>query len=99
MSKPIPGAPAPLTTTPYPFFSCNPERQKLFSVTPGAPIIDALEMASCFLAEIMQADAKTDEESPFYWWRAYLIEAVKAIVDSAVQSLIAEQRNAKGVRS
>jgi hypothetical protein len=92
------GAPAPLTTSSCPFFSCNPEKQKLFSVAPGVSIIDALETASCLLAEIMQASAKTDEESPFYWWRAYLVEAVKAIVDSSVQSLMDAEANAREVR-
>jgi hypothetical protein len=81
------GAAAPIVTTSYPFFSCGSEEQLLFSVTPGIPIIDALETAGYLLEEIEEIlKAMTDEETPC-WGRLYFI-ACKSIIDSVVQTLL-----------
>jgi hypothetical protein len=81
------GAPAPIVTTSYPFFSCGSEEQVLFSVEPGIPVIDALETAGCLLEEIEEMlKAMADEEAPC-WGRLYFI-ACKAIIDSVVQTLL-----------
>jgi hypothetical protein len=65
----------------HPFFSCNPDGQKIFSVSPDIPIVDALETASSLLEGVEQKTIET----------VHLIESCKAIIDSVVQSLKEEQ--------
>ena len=73
----------------YPFFSCNPEGDALFSVREGVPAIDALEYASTFLsvasATAHNAALSTNDEQSFA--AAYLIDMSKAIVDAAIKAM------------
>jgi hypothetical protein len=76
----------PVITTPIPFFPCNLKGQRLFSVAPGIPVIDALEAVSCILKEIT---VNPSEESPC---RSVHLEACRAVIDSVVQTLMEETR-------
>jgi hypothetical protein len=67
------------------FFPCNLKGQRLFSVAPGIPVIDALEAVSRILKEVAPGP---DEESE----RSIHLEACRAVIDSVVFTLMEETR-------
>lgn len=90
MSNTTPSAPVPRLAQ-HPFFSCNPEQERLFSVCEGVSILDALNQVSCFLASAQSAAESADGgDAGLIWAAAYLIEMSKSIVDSAISGLVKE---------
>lgn len=71
-------------TASLPFFSCNPAQTSLFSVNPGVPSEDALQMVQCFLDDALVAMNK-DEQMSFAACR--LVEMAKAVLDATVEGL------------
>lgn len=85
-----PGATVPRLAQ-HPFFSCNSEQERLFSVCEGVSILDALNQVSCFLASAQSAAESADGgDVRLIWAAAYLIEMSKAVVDSAINGLAKE---------
>lgn len=76
------------TTKVHPFFSCNIDKQALFSINPNIEIDDAISQASCFLSSALKIteDLAVDNGSAQAWAAYYLIEISKAIIDSAIYS-------------
>ncbi len=68
------------------FFKINSEHS-IFQVVPGAPVQDALEQASCFLASSFEVLMNNSEPSELDFAAAHLIEMAKALVDSVTSSL------------
>lgn len=83
----------PRQTAQHPFFSANPQGDLLFSVRADIPATDALEQASCFLSAARSAVYEAAEGSAreSMYGAAYLVDMAKAIVDSAILSLDAEE--------
>lgn len=71
-------------TASFPFFSCNPAQTPLFSVNPGVPAEDALQMVQCFLDDALVA-MNQDEEVNFAAQR--LVMLAKAVLDATVNGL------------
>lgn len=71
-------------TASYPFFSCNSARTSLFSVNPGVPTEDALQMVQCILEDALDA-MNHEEETNFAVHR--LVTLAKAVVDATVKGL------------
>ncbi|MFA7239666.1 MAG: DUF3077 domain-containing protein [Sulfuricellaceae bacterium] len=95
---PLTGTPSPATATPkhqtadYPFFSCSPQKDKLFSVREGIPQEGALEQASLFLESAQAIAGIAEDVTPaVVYGAAYLIEMAKAIVDATVYAAHAEE--------
>ena len=63
------------------FGSCNPEQDLLFSVNPGVPVLDALETASCFLGDALDAMGRT-EEPCFAAFRC--VDFARAIINAVI---------------
>lgn len=82
----------PRTTARQSFFSCNLQRDHLFSVNPGVPTKDALNHAANFLdvAAALTADAalEVDGETPAdahrMWAASYLVQICKALVNASL---------------
>lgn len=79
------------------FKAINPEGDRMFQVTPGVCVIDALEDSSCLLSEILLfIQQYNDEDQGMKTAGVYMIQEVlvnaKAIVDSSVCGLMAAQR-------
>ena len=71
-----------------PFIYCS--NQPLFHVTRGAPLADALAMASdfLFLAKELTRDAAFNRETDRHIWAAHYLTAMsKAVVDDVVKVL------------
>jgi hypothetical protein len=70
------------------FFSCNSNGDQLFSVNSTPPLIDALEMAHCFLvtAESNLRDTADRLNDSTAWASVYMLEMACAIVAAAVSS-------------
>ena len=68
------------------FFSCNPAQTNLFSVCPGVPATDALNMASSFLDVARDAayGATDDGSGNSGCAAAYLIAMAKAVIDAVI---------------
>lgn len=83
-------------TAHHPFFQCTPEQESLFSVREGIPTKDALEQAACFLISALAVVREAAEEAntDSFWTSVYLISVAQAVVDSAVESIYAEERSA-----
>lgn len=71
-------------TTSFPFFSCNPNQTALFSVNPGVPAEDALQMVQCFLDDALVA-MNQGEEVNFAAHR--LVTLAKSALDATVKGL------------
>ncbi|MDC7818297.1 DUF3077 domain-containing protein [Pseudomonas sp. BLCC-B112] len=74
------------------FTRCNVERQDLFAVRPGIPVVDALNQASCILysvnAVLNEAGMETLVISPSQAWLLYsAVESAKAAIDSVQAGL------------
>lgn len=85
MNDTIKGAAAPIRkTTRNPFFNCNANGEKLFSVQEGISLDDALSNASCLLeaAEQTLFDVAMCGASSQVWAAAYLVEMAKAALDA-----------------
>ncbi|MFA7240850.1 MAG: DUF3077 domain-containing protein [Sulfuricellaceae bacterium] len=89
---------APAASTPkhqtadYPFFSCNLQKDKLFSVREGIPLEGALEQASLFLDSAQAIAGIAEDVTPaVVYGAAYLIEMAKAVVDATVYAVHAEE--------
>ncbi|MFA7239326.1 MAG: DUF3077 domain-containing protein [Sulfuricellaceae bacterium] len=79
-------------TAGYPFFSCNPQKDKLFSVREGIPLEGALLQASLFLDSAQAITSNADDTVPeMIFGAAYLIELAKAVVDAIVFAAHAEE--------
>ena len=63
------------------FLSCNSKQTKLFSVNPGVPAGDALETASCFLGDAL--NALGIEDNPCFAAQR-CIEFAKAAIDAVI---------------
>lgn len=79
-------------TVPLSFVRCNIERQDLYSVCPGVPVVDALNQASCILHSVRSAleDAGMGEfiVTPSQAWLLHMaIESAKAAIDSVAEGL------------
>lgn len=64
------------------FLSCNSKEAKLFSVNPGVPAVNALEMATCFLDDAL--NAMGIEENPCFAAQR-CIEFARAVIDSVIK--------------
>ncbi|MFA7240508.1 MAG: DUF3077 domain-containing protein [Sulfuricellaceae bacterium] len=79
-------------TADYPFFSCNLQKDKLFSVREGIPLKGALEQASLFLDSAQAIAGIAEDVTPaVVYGAAYLIEMAKAVVDATVYAAHAEE--------
>ena len=82
-------------TKTYPFFSCNPERQNLFSVNEGIHLIDALENASGMINTAMQLMSEQELETTNDVSAYYLIQFGYAVMQSVLDAMIkARQKGA-----
>ena len=75
----------------------NPGGDRIFQVTPGLCVVDALEDSSCLLSEVLLfIQEYNDEDTGLKTGGVYLIQEIlanaKAIVDSSVCGLMAAQR-------
>ena len=75
-------------TKTYPFFSCNPERQNLFSVNEGIHLIDALENASGMINTAMQLMSEQELETTNDESAYYLIQFGYAVMQSVLDAMI-----------
>lgn len=80
-----------------PFKAINPDGDRIFQVTPGICVVDALEDGSCLLSEILMFiseyhDADTGLKPGAVYLIQETLENAKAIVDSSVCGLMATQR-------
>ena len=75
-------------TKTYPFFSCNPERQNLFSVNEGIHLIDALENASGMINTAMQLMSEQELETTNDVSAYYLIQFGYAVMQSVLDAMI-----------
>ncbi|MFA7243509.1 MAG: DUF3077 domain-containing protein [Sulfuricellaceae bacterium] len=76
----------------YPFFSCSPRKDKLFSVREGIPLEGALEQVSLFLDSAQAIAGIAEDVTPaVVYGAAYLIEMAKAVVDATVYAAHAEE--------
>lgn len=96
MTTPTPGATAPRVTARLPFARANAVGDFLFEVRPGVPAIDAMELASCYMASARDlaaaCAAETEGDTPDHLWGAYyLIELAKAALDSSIATLSNEE--------
>ena len=77
------------TTVSVAFFSCNSDQTNLFSVQPGIPALNALQMASTFLDvardSAYRADASCKDNSGSA--AAYMVTMAKAVVDSVINGV------------
>lgn len=76
-------------TSRFAFQKINPSGDLLFEIRPGVPAIDALEIASCYMAAARDlaaefASVSVGENPDHAWGSFYLIELAKAILDSAI---------------
>ena len=79
------------------FRAINPEGDRIFQVTPGICVVDALEDSSCLLSEVLMFisdynDADTGMKVGGMYMIQEVLENAKAIVDSSVCGLMAAQR-------
>ena len=79
-------------TKTYPFFSCNPERQNLFSVNEGIHLIDALENASGMINTAMQLMSEQELETTNDVSAYYLIQFGYAVMQSVLDAMIKAQQ-------
>ena len=93
------GAPAPRVTKNTPFVRANAAGEMLFSVRAGVPAVDALEMASCYLAAArdathqMATDLSDAGLNDGVWPAYYLIEMAKAALDASISAVVDEERD------
>ena len=93
------GAPSRRLTTPVAFESCNPAGELLFEVRAGVPAVDALEMASCYMAAARDATERPAVElsengfNDRVWGAFYLIKMAKAALDAATGVVFDEDRD------
>ena len=73
----------PSVTTSRAFLPCNTD-QTLFSVNPGVPALDALQMVQCFLDDALTVMDK-EEETNFAVHR--LVTLAKAVLDATVSGV------------
>lgn len=75
-------------TKEHAFFSCNINKQALFTLNAGIDFEDAISQASCFLASALRItqDLAIDNDSAQAWAAHYLVEISKAIVDSTLSA-------------
>ncbi len=98
MTTQTPGASAPITTRTS-FTRINAAGDLLFEVRPGVPAVDALEMASCYMASARDmasdcAQAYSGDQPDHFWAAFYLIEMAKAVLDASIKTLIQEINHA-----
>ena len=82
-------------TKTYPFFSCNPERQNLFSINADIPVLDALEQANGFIAiaeEVLGEDLVNTRETAAF----HLLQFGRATLQSVISALINEEVKRRG---
>ncbi len=77
------------TTVPVSFFSCNSDQTNLFSVQPGVPVLNALQMASTFLSVAHGSACQADESCADNSGNAaaYLVTMAKAVIDSIIKGV------------
>lgn len=98
MSNDTQGAPASSRTTArHPFFRANANGDLLFDVRAGIPLIDALEMASCYLVSARdlcaEAAERTTGENPDHAWGSYyLLELACAVLQGAISAVHADEK-------
>lgn len=82
-------------TAPHQFFPCTTDQKDLFSVNADIPVLDALELANCFLAtaaELLGEDiVNTSGTAAFH-----LIQFGRATLESVITALINEEVKRKG---
>lgn len=99
MAHIIEGASAPTrTTAPHSFVRVNPNGDLLFEVRPGVSLIDALEMASCYLSTARDLCAEmgmhgAGETTCYAWGSHYLLELAHAVMQSAIKAASEEKRD------
>ena len=64
------------------FLTCNAQQTELFSVNPDVPVVDALEMSSCFLGDALTAMVLT--ENPSYAAQR-CIELARAVINAILR--------------
>lgn len=95
MTNTAQGASAPtIETNTHAFCSINPAGQMLFAVNDGVPLVEALEMAQCYLSAARAITAQTADslDSGEAFGAHYLVEMAAAVLDSAVSSAYKEAR-------
>lgn len=98
MSNDTQGAPASSRTTArHPFFRANANGDLLFDVRAGIPLIDALEMASCYLVSARDlcaesAERTTGENPDHAWGSYYLLELACAVLQGAITAVHADEK-------
>lgn len=92
------GASAPRVTKKLPFVRANSAGHMLFEVRAGVRSVDALEMASCYLAAARDSAAQMADDlsehglSDAVWQAYYLIEIAKAALDASIGIVVDEER-------
>lgn len=95
-------AAAPKTTTRHDFVRANSAGQLLFAVNEGIPLLDALEMASAYMAAAVSVteDAATLASSnaeETMWGAHYLCKLAAAVLSGAVEAAYAVERESNHV--
>ncbi len=98
MSNTQPTSASSRATARHPFVRANANGDLLFEVRAGVPAINALELASCYMASARDlagdcASAAEGENPDHLWGAFYLIEMAKAVLDSAISALHDEERS------
>lgn len=84
-----------LVTHIEPFFPCNPRQDQLFAVRPGAPLKDALDIASCILETATHAitHAAAQHDDQLLHGAIFQLDAVKAVLNSANRAMSANRQS------
>lgn len=88
----------PRVTAPHRFIRCNSVGNLLFEVRGGIPLANALEQASCYMAaaketaSVVAGSAIDDDPAGALWAAFYLIEMAAAVVDSALNAALEEEK-------
>jgi hypothetical protein len=78
----------------------NTQSDNLFQVCEGIAAEDALNWAQCYLGAALDVSisaAELNNQDTKGWGAVYLVEAAKALVDSAVASMHADAKKAAEV--
>jgi hypothetical protein len=86
-NKPSRSLAMPIVTSSKKFFKVNHQGDTLFQVSPGIPMLDALEQASCFLESSYAVFSNNLEPNDMDFAAAHLIKMAKALVDSVTSSI------------
>ena len=77
-------------TSRTPFYRINAAGDLLFEVRSGIPVLDAMEMASCYMASARDVASMAMENPSGIAGAYYLIELAKATLDSVIETWVKE---------